>query len=81
MGTPADSVLPDVPGLTLSQSGLIHYFCSGPMSVDPICPQPKGAEPITVVMIMILMIITLIIMMIMIMVIHAIIVRVESRAL
>ena len=23
------------------QSVKIHYFCSGPISVDPICPQPK----------------------------------------
>ena len=21
----------------------MHYFCSGPISVDPICPQPKGS--------------------------------------
>ena len=25
----------------LSQSVEIHYFCSGPISVDPICPQPR----------------------------------------
>ena len=24
------------------QSVKIHYFCSGPISVDPICPQPTG---------------------------------------
>ena len=24
------------------QSVKIHYFCSGPISVDPICPQPSG---------------------------------------
>ena len=23
------------------QSVRIHYFCSGPISVDPICPQPR----------------------------------------
>ena len=23
------------------QSGKIRYFCSGPISVDPICPQPR----------------------------------------
>ena len=24
-----------------SQSVKVHYFCSGPISVDPICPQPN----------------------------------------
>ena len=23
----------------------VHHFCSGPISVDPICPQPKTAPP------------------------------------
>ena len=27
-----------------SQAVKIHYFCSGPISVDPMCPQPKDAE-------------------------------------
>ena len=27
------------------QSLKIHYFCSGPSSVDPICPQPKVWRP------------------------------------
>ena len=27
------------------QSVKIHYFCSGPISVDPICPQPTMALP------------------------------------
>ena len=26
----------------IPQSVKIHYFCSGPISVDPICPQPSG---------------------------------------
>ena len=26
------------------QSVKTHYFCSGPISVDPICPQPKIAH-------------------------------------
>ena len=26
------------------QSVKIHYFCSGPISVDPICPQPPTAQ-------------------------------------
>ena len=26
------------------QSVNIHYFCSGPISVDPICPQPKDCS-------------------------------------
>ena len=25
------------------QSVKTHYFCSGPISFDPICPQPNGA--------------------------------------
>ena len=25
-----------------TQSIKMHYFCSDPISVDPICPQPKG---------------------------------------
>ena len=29
-------------GVPFSQSVEIHYFCSGPVSVDPICPQPTG---------------------------------------
>ena len=28
------------------QSVKIHYFCSGPVSVDPICPQPRQVQPI-----------------------------------
>ena len=28
-----------------SKSVKIHYFCSGPISVDPICPQPREARP------------------------------------
>ena len=27
------------------QSVKIHYFCGGPISVDPICPQPKVGPP------------------------------------
>ena len=27
------------------QSVEIHYFCSGPISVDLICPQPESVEP------------------------------------
>ena len=27
-----------------SQLVKIHYFCSGPISVDPICPQPRYEE-------------------------------------
>ena len=27
------------------QSVKINYFCRGPSSVDPICPQPKGLPP------------------------------------
>ena len=27
------------------QSVKTHCFCSGPISVDPICPQPKGVWP------------------------------------
>ena len=26
------------------QSVTIHYFCSGPISLDPICPQPRRAR-------------------------------------
>ena len=26
------------------QSDKLNYFCSGPMSVDPICPQPNRAK-------------------------------------
>ena len=26
------------------QSVNMHYFCSCPISVDPICPQPSGAS-------------------------------------
>ena len=26
------------------QSVKIHYFCSGPIRVDPICPQPRGEK-------------------------------------
>ena len=34
--------LPEVPGRTFfHQSVEIHYFCSGPISVDPVCPQPN----------------------------------------
>ena len=28
--------------VTFPQSVRINYFCSGPISVDPICPQPSG---------------------------------------
>ena len=43
MGTPVNVLLysqkcQDVP---FFQSVKIHYFCSGPISVDPICPQPN----------------------------------------
>ena len=31
-------------GVPFSQSVKFHYFCSGPISVDPICPQPKTAR-------------------------------------
>ena len=35
--------LPQSAGAYLSpQSVKIHYFCSGPISVDPICPQPRA---------------------------------------
>ena len=26
------------------QSVKVHYFCSGPVSFDPICPRPRGAD-------------------------------------
>ena len=32
-------------GVPFPQSVKIPYFCSGPISVDPICPQPKGRHP------------------------------------
>ena len=28
----------------LPQSDQIHYFCGGPISVDPICPQPNNNQ-------------------------------------
>ena len=28
------------------QSVIMHYFCSGPISVDPICPQPNNAREV-----------------------------------
>ena len=31
-------------GVSFFQSVKTQYFCGGPMSVDPICPQPKGAR-------------------------------------
>ena len=36
----------DWPGAALPGSGSvkIHHFCSGHISVDPICPQPRGAR-------------------------------------
>ena len=30
-------------GIPFSQSGNIHYSCSGPISADPICPKPTPA--------------------------------------
>ena len=30
-------------GYLFPQSVKIHYFCSGPISVDPICPQPNAS--------------------------------------
>ena len=35
--------LPKVPGRTFFQS-VKYYFCSDPISVDPICPQPRGGR-------------------------------------
>ena len=45
MGTPVNLLLSSqkcqgVPFLPICQN---YHFCSGPISVDPICPQPKGA--------------------------------------
>ena len=41
-GTPVKCVFPIVcQGVPFSQSGKIPYFCSGPISVDPICSQPN----------------------------------------
>ena len=36
-------IFPEVPGRTFfpNLSQVINYFCSGPISADPICPQPK----------------------------------------
>ena len=31
-------------GVPFPQSVKIHYFCSGPIGVDPICPQPIDAR-------------------------------------
>ena len=36
-GTPV-IVFPKMLGRTFFQSGKIHYFCSGPVGVDPMCP-------------------------------------------
>ena len=38
LGTPVNFVFPNMPGRTLFRSGKIHYFRSGPVSVDPSCP-------------------------------------------
>ena len=34
-------------GVPFSPICQTHYFCSGPISVDSICPQPTGAGPAT----------------------------------
>ena len=35
---------PKCQGVPFSPSCQIHYFCSGPISVGPICPQPRAAS-------------------------------------
>ena len=44
MGTPVNLIASSqqCQGVPFPQSAKIRYFCSGPVSVDPICPQPKG---------------------------------------
>ena len=43
MGTPVNLLLSSqkCQGVPFSPSVKLSYFCSGPVSVDPICPQPK----------------------------------------
>ena len=38
--------LPKSPKSARAQSGKNHNFCSGPVSVEPICPQPRHALPV-----------------------------------
>ena len=47
-GTPVDFIFPKMPGHTFfsTPATLINYFRSGPISVDPICPQPRLANKI-----------------------------------
>ena len=39
--TSVNFAFPNIPGRTFFQSSRIRYFCSGPISADPICQQPK----------------------------------------
>ena len=42
VGTPINCVFPKMPGVPFLQSVKIKCFCSGPISVDPICPYPSA---------------------------------------
>ena len=47
-GIPVNFIFPNMPGHTCLQPDNNYYFCSGPTSVDPICPLPRhghGVEP------------------------------------
>ena len=61
LGTPVNLLLifPNCQGVPFSSICQIHDFCSGPISVDPICPQPMTTIIIVTITITIIITITI----------------------